>query len=181
MLKANSHVSRFVKYLLGFVEREDRGALAALRRGVGKPPGTTPETFPVMVPWTADMNRTAADTYFLVGSLFALNQSNCADGNMGTTFAQIRGTEGEAGDSLEKRFVALLNAHSEDLANHLRHAVTLAGSKEVSVNWAQLITDLQRWNHPDRFIQRQWAEKFWGRGSEVEQDQPAETADAEQE
>ncbi len=181
MPKPSDHAVKFVKYLVSLAERESRGALAALRRGVGKPPGTTPETFPVMVPWTAEMNRTAADTYFLVGSLFALNQSNCADGNMGTTFGQIRGTEGEAGDSLEKRFVALLNAHSEDLSNHLRHAVTLAGSKEVSVNWAQLITDLRHWDHPDRFIQRRWADQFWGRGSEAEEGQPAQTADAQDE
>jgi CRISPR system Cascade subunit CasB len=181
MLKANSHAAKFVEYLVSLVDREQRGAIAALRRGVGKPPGTTPETFPIMVPWTADMDRFAADTYFLVGSLFALNQSNCADGNIGTTFAQIRGRENEASDSLEKRFVALLNADAEDLPNHLRHAVSLAASKDVAINWAQLIADLRHWNHLDRFIQRRWAEQFWGRGVEADEDQQTQTVAAQHE
>ncbi len=177
MLKPND----FVKYLVSLVEREDRGALAALRRGVGKPPGTTPDTFPIMVPRTADMDRFAADTYFLVGSLFALHPLNCKEGNMGTTFAAIRKPQAEEGDSLEKRFVALLNADAEDLPNHLRHAVSLAASKDVAINWAQLIADLRHWNHLDRFIQRRWAEQFWGRGVEADEDQQTQTVAAQHE
>jgi len=177
MLKPND----FVKYLVSLVEREDRGALAALRRGVGKPPGTTPDTFPIMVPRTADMDRFAADTYFLVGSLFALHPLNCKEGNMGTTFAAIRKPQAEEGDSLEKRFVALLNADAEDLPNHLRHAVSLAASKDVAINWAQLIAALRHWNHLDRFIQRRWAEQFWGRGVEADEDQQTQTVAAQHE
>ena len=39
----------YITYLLSL--KENRGALAALRRGLGRPPGTAPEMYPYVVPW----------------------------------------------------------------------------------------------------------------------------------
>ena len=157
----------FVAYLSGLAGREERGALAALRRGLGRSPGTTPETFKYAVPWLSqEAVRADEDRYFLVASLFGLHPSSTSEGNMGATFRQIHREGGhEEGDSLEKRFVALLNAHSDDLPNHLRHAVAMARSNDVPVNWYQLLCDLRHWGHPDRFVQRQWATSFWRRAA----------------
>jgi CRISPR system Cascade subunit CasB len=169
----------FVAYLTGLAEREERGALAALRRGLGRAPGTTPETFRHVVPWLSrEAVRADEDRYFLVASLFGLHPANTLQGDMGATFRQIHRAGGhEEGDSLEKRFVALLNAHSDDLPNHLRHAVAMARSNDVPVNWYQLLRDLRRWNHPDRFVQRNWATSFWRRSAgapeDTDSDQPA--------
>jgi len=176
MPRPSEHQANFVEYLVGLSDRENRGALAALRRGVGKPPGTVPETFPIMVPWTGSLkSRREADCYFLVGALFALHPQNTTQGNMGTTFALMP----DPSDSLEKRFVALLNADAEDLRNHLRHAVSLAGSKEVPVNWAQLLADLRHWDHPDRFVQRDWAEQYWGHSQPAEDEGTTEPTGSE--
>jgi CRISPR type I-E-associated protein CasB/Cse2 len=60
----------FITYLESL--REDRGALAALRRGLGQPPGTAREMYPYVVRWLpaeASAQREAA--YFLVAALFA--------------------------------------------------------------------------------------------------------------
>lgn len=151
-------------------ERPNRAALAHLRRGLGKPAGSAMEMHRYIVPWTQGLDMTKADPYYLVASLFALNQRSEDKGNFGDTCRQThrsiragRGGGDEEGiDSLERRFVALLNAHPDDLAEHLRHAVALANSNEVSVNWAQLLRDLRHWSHPDRFVQRQWANSYWG-------------------
>jgi hypothetical protein len=35
----------FIRYLVSLAERDDRGGLAALRRGLGQPPGTVAETY----------------------------------------------------------------------------------------------------------------------------------------
>lgn len=40
----------FVDALNRLVAREDRAALAALRRGLGKPPGTVAEMYPLVEP-----------------------------------------------------------------------------------------------------------------------------------
>jgi len=162
--------TRFAAWLAGLAEREDRAALAHLRRGLGKPPGTAPEMFPHVVPWTQTMPDWQADLYYLVAALFALDPRSSTEGNFGDTCRRThrsirsdRGGGDEDGiDSLEHRFVALLNAHPEDLPEHLRHAVALADSHDVGVNWAQLLHDLRYWSHPDRFVQRQWANSYWG-------------------
>ena len=67
----------------------------------------------------------------------------------------------------EKRFVALLNCHQEDLPDHLRHAVSLLRSKEIPIDWARLLRDLRWWHREDKRVQRDWARAFWGRTSNV--------------
>ncbi len=162
-----------MKYLEGLAQRDNRAALAHLRRGLGKPPGTAPEMFPIVVPWTSAMSDWDADVYYLVAALFGAHPMGAQRGNFGDTCRRAHGlrrTDGGAGDdegvdSLERRFVAMLNAHPDDLQWHLRHAVELASGEEVPVNWAELLYDLSYWSHPDRFVQRKWANSYWRSGS----------------
>lgn len=169
MPQPSEHQTRFVEYLCRLATTENRAALAALRRGLGKPPGTTPEMFRYVEPLAPQDYR--ADNYYLVAALFALHPENSTEGNLGTTVAKLRQQAAHEGeDSLEKRFVALLNAHGDDLPDHLRHAISLARSKAVPVNWAHLLSDLGYWDHEDRFVQRQWAHEYWGRTEAVSAD-----------
>ena len=46
-----SKTSRFVEFLEGLEGRRDRGALASLRRGLGQPPGATPEMHRYVSQW----------------------------------------------------------------------------------------------------------------------------------
>jgi CRISPR system Cascade subunit CasB len=85
--------------------------------------------------------------------------------------------------SVERRFTALLDCHADELPGHLRHAVSLLKSKGVPVDWRVLLADVQWWGHGDRFVQREWAREFWGRGSagysDAEQDQPRVAAQSD--
>src|ERR1035437_1147702 len=64
----------FAGYLARLAERDDRGALAALRRGLGKEPGEAPEMFPYVVPWLPrQASIWAEQAYYLVASLFGLH------------------------------------------------------------------------------------------------------------
>lgn len=161
MPKPTEHDIRFANYLVSLSGRADRAALAALRRGLGKPPGTAPEMFKWVVPWTSGLSRAQADNLFLVASLFGMHPESIESGNVGTAFATIRDQGG--GESTEKRFVALLGANYADLPNHLRHAIGLARSKEVPFNYAQLLADLRYWSGELRTVQRDWAKEFWTR------------------
>ena len=157
----NPKSSAFLEYLTKLRDRDDRAALAALRKGVGKPPGTVVEMFRYVVPFTGGRSsRWDQNAHFILGSLFALHPQKGGRGNMGEVFRRIKGkTDSE---SVEGRFMALLNCHEDLLQNHLRHAVSLARSKEVPVNWDELFKDLRNWKHPDRWVQRKWAESYWG-------------------
>ena len=165
----------FVEYLETLVKRGDRGALAALRRGLGKLPGTAPEVFPYVVPWVpGNASRSREASYYFVASLFALwHQGRAgpqtAGGNLGWSFARLASQAGAAPQAVERRFVSLLRSRLEDLPEHLRHGVSLLRSHDVPVEWSQLLTDLWWWEDTEGGVQRRWAREFWQREPEEEE------------
>ena len=153
----------FITYLEGL--SQDRGALAALRRGLGQPPGTAPDMYPYVVPWLGDdVPRWRENAHYLIASLYAYHPEPGGSGNLGDQFARARGSQGDD-IAIERRFSALLSAHPDDLPFYLRQAVSYLRSKEVPINWHTLLRDVMAWGHPDRYVQRNWARAFWGRAS----------------
>ncbi len=147
---------RFVGHLERLRDEDDRRALAILRRGVNRQPGTALEMFSLVIPWVPD-SRHAEDSVFLVAALFALHPQPKGQKTLGSAFAQIP----DASESIEQRFNALLNCHRDDLPYHLRQAVSLLRSKEIPVDWRRLLRDVLGWEHDSRYVQRAWAREFW--------------------
>jgi CRISPR system Cascade subunit CasB len=173
-----SRTESFITYLNELERKEDRAALAALRRSLGKSPGEAANAHRHILRFNPPHYEEKA--WYLVAGLFALHPKDWsrAEGkegatNFGASFARLNHLS-ESG-SLEKRFVALLNSHEDDLSEHLRHAVSLLKTRDIPVNWLQLLRDLRNWNHANRFVQRQWARAFWGG---VAEDQVAPAAGA---
>lgn len=155
--------------------REDRGALAALRRGLGRAPGLAPEMYPYVVPWLPERPyRQQEAAYYLVASLFAFHPLLTSEGNLGAHLAGAIANENSR-QAVERRFVALLSAHPDDLGALLRHTISFLKSQERPVNWSQLLNDLCAWDHPDRYIQKNWARAFWARQAPAAKTAPAET------
>lgn len=152
--------SRFIGYLKGLEKRQDRAALANLRRGLGKPPKTAMEMFPYLGRFLShDTKPNYENTVFIVAALFAYYpDAKHTGGNLGASLRELK----ENSDSIEKRFVALLNAEAEDLPYYLRQIIGLLKSNDVAVNWERLFKDIQSWNSDRRFVQQKWAEQFWG-------------------
>src|SRR5512139_402968 len=98
----------FVTYLESL--REDRGALAALRRGLGQPPGAAREMYPYVVPWLpAEAPRQREAAYFLVAALFAYHPDPGGSGNLGQTFRRTLDPNAD-NTATERRFTTLLTA-----------------------------------------------------------------------
>lgn len=143
--------------------RDDRGALAALRRGLGQAAGTVPDMYPYVVPLLPKTpNRDLEEVYYLIASLFAYHPESATAGNFGDHFRTVANIEREHSDAIERRFAILLRAHPDDLPTLLRQAVDYLRSKNIPINWDQLLNDLLRWSSPSRFVQRRWANAFWG-------------------
>lgn len=159
-MATSESIDRFVTHLEGLARREDRGALAKLRRGAGRALGGAVDTLPLIVPFLPSDDRTAG-SYFVVASLFGLHPESGGSGNFGDAFRRLGDHE-----SAQKRFVALLNAHADDVAEHLRRAVALARSANVAIDYRRLLRDLTHWSHPDRFVQLAWARSYWGHAEE---------------
>lgn len=155
----------FITYLQSLVEKDDRGALASLRRGLGQDPGSTPEMYRYVVPLLPENPPPWQEkSFYLIAALFASHPKITNKGNLGNHLANARSEGNE--EALERRFTALLSAHPDDLPDYLRQTISLLKSnqKEIPINWNQLLSDLQWWSHPeygDR-VRKNWATAFWG-------------------
>lgn len=161
----------FINQLKKLKEAEDRAALAALRRGLGQPPGYAPEMHPYVVPFLpkdAYPNSWAEQSYYTVASLYGLHPDIGTGENLGHHFAQTLDPNPDYNQAIERRFSALLTAHPDDLAFYLRQAISFLKSKEVPVNWHQLMWDVLAWGDPYRQpeVQKRWAGGFWRRSGQ---------------
>lgn len=179
-------MSGLVDYLRSAKQREDRATLAALRRGLGKPPGTAPEMYPHVVPYLPNhAGQWTEASHYLVAALFAAHpldwtgeEPGWDSRNLGASMRRLQGPEASAG--VERRFVALLQTAPGDLANQLRHIVSLLAAESAPVDWNQLLIDIQRWDREDREVQRRWARAFWGARASSETAGEEETTAAEE-
>lgn len=159
----------FVAYLEELFDKEDRAALAALRRGLGKRPGEEMSVYRYLGRFADSLkSKQQEEAYHLIATLFGLYPSESwrsGDGdknktNLGASLRRLK--EQMGGDGADRRFVALLNAHREDLPEHLRQIVGLLKSKDVPIDWVQLLQAVEYWDADnERRTQRQWAKTFW--------------------
>lgn len=165
--------NEFIEYLEQIRDGSDqsraRAVLATLRRGLGKEPGEDANVMRYIVPrLPAEAQPWRDRPYFLIASLFAFHPDPGGAGDMGKHFAAIRqATQSE--EAVERRFTALLDTHEDDLAYHLRQAVSLCKANHVPIDWHQLFRNVQGWSHPSRWVQRTWARSFWGRTQDEQQ------------
>lgn len=156
MSKPSPTESKFIEFLYKFERGEDRGPLAKLRRCLGREDTPTPEALRLLGPFLSERTHDVHN-YFIVAALFASHSQLGGKGNFGKSFRDV----GDH-DSAQKRFMALLDSDREDLPHRLRQAVSLAKSKNVPLDWLQLLADLGHWDHPKRFVQFDWAKGYWG-------------------
>jgi CRISPR system Cascade subunit CasB len=148
----------FVDYLRNLAKegQEDRGALADLRSGLGKELGEMSRVHKHVVPYLPE-GRYNDRWYYVTATLFGLFPKHRPGRSLGTAFQPLRSKS----DSMEARFVALLNAHPDDLDEHLRHAISLLKANDQPLDWFQLLEDLLQWDHPDGHVQLKWARDFY--------------------
>lgn len=116
------------------------------------------------------------ETYLLIAGLFGLYPSPSWNSkgdynNLGKSFYEyekkVNNGKKRSKDDLsttgtEKRFMALLKANEEDLPEYLKQSIQLLSSKDVPINWFQLIRDIKNWSNEKTNVQRSWAKGFWG-------------------
>ncbi len=135
----------------------DTGALAALRRSLAFEPGTYARSFPYVEPFVAEKGW-RRKAFYLAAGLFAEHKKHQPGQNFPRVLAEIK--RARESESLEQRFLALLDADEDQIAYRLRQNVRLAS--ERSFDWVQFTKDLLNWFHPDRFVQVKWARDYFG-------------------
>lgn len=163
--------SALVDRLLALARAEDRAALAALRTGLGKPPGAAPLMLPHIAPHLKTDSGADVEAAFLTAALFATHHEHASVGSLGASLWHAtqsdrnpKGKHGQPG--VEARLAAALDAAPEDLPHHLRGLVSLCESAGVPIDWYRLHADLRGlfWQDEEQMlrIRTRWAREFWG-------------------
>ena len=149
---------RFIGYLLSLAEKdkENRGALAELRSGLGKSPGKMAKVHRHVVPFLPE-EKYDDDWYYLIATLFGAFPEHWAGISLAKAFNSLK-TKSE---SMETRFIALLNAHPDNVGDHLRHTISLLKTNEQPFDWFLLFDDILHWDNPSGFVQMKWARDFY--------------------
>jgi CRISPR type I-E-associated protein CasA/Cse1/CRISPR type I-E-associated protein CasB/Cse2 len=131
MTTALAKGSPLVNRLIELARKEDRGALSALRTGLGKAPGAAPRMLPIVAPFLMSDEGPATRAAFVTAALFGKHPEHASSGSLGASLWKATkreginpdGKHGESG--VEARFTAALDADPEDLARHLEGLVSL--------------------------------------------------------
>ena len=159
----SEHAERFIKHLSALRER-DTGAMAALRHSLAFEPGTYPRAFPYVERFVG-ADRSANDArrlaLYAVAGLFARHPEQ-QNRSFAAAFGELlRKRESQ---SIEQRFIALLEADADNILDYLRQAISLLAAEDIGLDYARLLDDLVFWMNPnadrDRLRQR-WAREFY--------------------
>ena len=107
----------------------------------------------------AGLSGASEEIFFMLATLYPLAEPG-EGGNLGATLRRARSESNGAG--LDRRVQILLDADAAQLGFRLRQAIRYAQSQRVAVAWPTLLRDLLYWDHPDRFVQRAWAQSYFG-------------------
>lgn len=136
---------------------------------IGQSRGATGIFFRILPP---KVGSRFEEIYFLVATLYGLNDGNIS-GNFGETMREVKKATGSA--NLDRRMAILLESEfglienfkigGGEMGYRLRQNIKLAKSKEVGVNWEELLSDLCWWNDPEKRVQKRWARAYYGQES----------------
>lgn len=151
-------MSAFIEWLESLNKRDTR-VRAVLRRSLAFRPGTFPAAFPYVEPF-ARTDGHPREMHYLAAGLWAAHLGDEARGpGLGLGQAAARHRIASQSESVERRFVNLLDADADQLPQRLRQFVALL--KEQPLDFGILLEDLVRWNHPDKPVQNRWARDFY--------------------
>jgi CRISPR system Cascade subunit CasB len=167
---------KFVEFLKSLADNGNRGALAALRRGLSSEGAATVGMHRYVAGWLHEKDRPWDEQrFYLVAALFGRYPcTNTPGHNFGGSYRQLQLRK--ESESLERRFVALLAADADSVGVHLRHAISLLAAEDIAVDWAELLGDLRWWGQSEHRVQRRWARTFWKHSvaAASESDEPQE-------
>lgn len=153
-------MSLFIEYLEDLNQRDTK-VRAVLRRSLSFEPGVYPVVFPYVEPYLKNEDGAwKRKVYYLVAGLWAQHRREGLNGEskpIGIALADYVKASGS--QSVEQRFIALLDADEDQLSYRLRQIIALL--KEGNIDFEKLLKDLLAWNNESKWTQRRWAQDFY--------------------
>ncbi|SBW22911.1 hypothetical protein FDG2_3299 [Candidatus Protofrankia californiensis] len=152
----------------------DGADLAALRRGIGREPGSVPAMWRYYTALDREGRLTARlRAEHVALTLYAVHQQSLPSPahrfgtGLGAALLALRDSDRFSPDAVDRRFNAAATATSlDEAAYHLRGLVRQLRQVPQSLDYTQLLRDFVDWQHPERVgqVRRRWgAQYFLGR------------------
>lgn len=150
--------------------------LAALRRGLGREPGSVPEMWTFYRDLTSDgrLSRELRAEHAAL-TLFALHQQSQTvrmhrvGVGLGTAMRELRRSGKFSEPAVDRRFAAAATATSmAELTLHLRGLITQLRAIGQPLDYDLLVADLVNWQHLERTgeVRRRWGGQYFVRTSD---------------
>ena len=98
----------------------------------------------------------------LIAGLFGFAHDDVQDMTGVSLGAALRSLfERRENNSLERRFMALLNADAEHLPGHLRQSVSLLKAESIGLDWEMFLTDVCAWRVTGKPVQKRWIQDYY--------------------
>jgi CRISPR system Cascade subunit CasB len=153
------------------LNQTDNKVRAVLRRSLAFEPGQHIPAFPYVEPFLkGEPAGWRRDMHYLVAALWAAHWREGQPESKIKIAVSVGLHDKERRDklstkdrikptSVEKRFIALLDADEDQLPHRLRQMVALL--KEQPMDFDALLSDLLQWRNDDKRIQTRWAQDFY--------------------
>lgn len=170
----NEIKATFLKRLQALAQPEQsKGPLAVLRRNAGKSLADAHGVYSVFYRLFPARPPQDEELYFLVATLFALGPRVEFKGDFGASMAHLRSVHSPG--AVDRRMTILLDTEMDgtmpgELGFRLRQAVKMLASKEIGVDWSQLLDDLLRWSDSRRLVQKRWASSYFSTRDDSNED-----------
>jgi CRISPR system Cascade subunit CasB len=153
-------MSDFIDCLEGLSQNNSK-VRAVLRRSLAFTPGEHVPAFPYVEPFLkGEVRSWRRKMLYLVAGLWAAHWRDGRSGasmSIGKACAVHQAVSGST--NTERRFIALLDADSDQLPHRLRQTIALL--KEQPIDFDALLQDLLYWNNEEKRTQKAWASDFY--------------------
>jgi CRISPR system Cascade subunit CasB len=170
-------MSGFIEWLEGLNEKDTR-VRAVLRRSLAFDPGAYVPAYPYVEPFLKDEDSSwRREVLYLVAGLWASHWREGRSGasmSIGKACFSHQAATGSA--TTERRFIALVDADSDQLPHRLRQTIALL--KDQPIDFNGLLNGLLHWNDDRKRTQNRWARDFYGSLSHATDAKPSTPEEA---
>jgi CRISPR system Cascade subunit CasB len=172
--------TRFLK-AVGDRIKNDNGAKADFKRALSGEPEHIRKVYPFVLPYLGNVSEWEQGQIWIPVACLSVYypqtlREAAKQRNFGYSCSGL--AKATNSDGADRRFRALLDLALTDIQSPLTALVRQMKSKGITIDHPKLLADLCQWEHPNQYIQDQWARKFWG-ASGIQKDEQLSQDDAE--
>jgi CRISPR system Cascade subunit CasB len=167
------HEIRFLKSVSDRISK-DNGAKADFKRALSGEPEHIRKVYPFVLPYLGSASEWEQEQIWIPLACLSVYYPQTLreaekQRNFGCSCSGL--AKATNSDGADRRFRALLDIALTDIRSPLTALVRQMKSKGIAIDYPKLLADLRRWEHPNQYIQDQWARAFWGTSVTQEEEQ----------